>query len=315
MESNQAYPCFNFDPEPHVHQRYQETPVQNKDNMGSYQAYPSFNIDPEPHARQRIQETTLQNKLCRREAPPHSLLPFRDMAADKNGNPVPGTLVEHEGTYPFENDLYLCSQMAIQGTARPTHYHMLLDEAEVPANNFQDIVEPPPFQANLSGSMSSWTPYRITNDSLPFQTPDSPGSRYAGSRYDEMGFGPEFQPHEIDLQPMWLPSADAVAPMPQVDYEKVEALWMAATCKELIVYCKERGIKTSRTRTRDEFVKLALPVLPGVDCWALSKVALRERCKAHNVALPPDTQYDSKAVMARKLTEDDAKCGLWWWRG
>ena len=278
--------------------------------MGSNQAYPYFDFDPEPHARQSIQETPVQNKRYRREAPLHSLPHFRDMAADKNGNLVPGTLVELDVTYPFENDLYSCSHMAIQGTARPTHHHMLLDEADVLAKKFQNIVEPPPFQASLSGSTSLWTPYRNMNDYLPLQTPDPPGSRYAGSRYDEMGFDPEFQPQGIELQPMWLPTADAVAPMPQMDYEKVEALWMSATCKELIVYCKERGIKTSRTRKRDEFVRLAQPVLPGVDCWALSKAELRERCRAHDVALPSDTQYDSKAVMARKLTEDDAKCGI-----
>ena len=77
--------------------------------------------------------------------------------------------------------------------------------------------------------------------------------------------------------------------MPQVDYEKVEAVYLSATCKELIVYCKERVIKTSRTRKMDEYVRLAQPVLSGVDCWALSNVELRARCKAHNVALPHDT--------------------------
>ena len=62
------------------------------------------------------------------------------MAADKNGNPVPGTLVEHDVTHPFENDIYLCSHVAIQGTARPTHYHMLMDEADVPVEKFQKML-------------------------------------------------------------------------------------------------------------------------------------------------------------------------------
>ena len=52
-------------------------------------------------------------------------------AADRNGNPVPGVLVERDVTHPFENDFYLCSHNALQGTARPTHYHVLMDEANM----------------------------------------------------------------------------------------------------------------------------------------------------------------------------------------
>ena len=61
-------------------------------------------------------------------------------AADKNGNPLPGTIVDRDVTHPFENDVYLCSHVAIQGTARPTHYHMLMDEANVPADKFQALL-------------------------------------------------------------------------------------------------------------------------------------------------------------------------------
>ena len=61
-------------------------------------------------------------------------------AADKNMNPVPGTLVEKDVTHPFENDIYLCSHAAIQGTARPTHYHMLMDEAKVNIDKFQAML-------------------------------------------------------------------------------------------------------------------------------------------------------------------------------
>jgi Piwi domain len=35
----------------------------------------------------------------------------------------------------------LCSHAAIQGTARPTHYHVLLDEAKVPRNIFQVCIQ------------------------------------------------------------------------------------------------------------------------------------------------------------------------------
>lgn len=66
--------------------------------------------------------------------------PPQGPAGDKNGNPLPGTLVERDVTHPFENDLYLCSHVAIQGTARPTHYHMLMDEANLPVEKFQTLL-------------------------------------------------------------------------------------------------------------------------------------------------------------------------------
>jgi len=47
---------------------------------------------------------------------------------DKNGNPIPGTLVETGCTHPFEFDFYLNSHVAIKGTARPVHYHVLLND-------------------------------------------------------------------------------------------------------------------------------------------------------------------------------------------
>ena len=61
-------------------------------------------------------------------------------AADKNGNPMPGTIVDRDVTHPFENDIYLCSHVAIQGTTRPTHYYMLMDEANVPVDRFQALL-------------------------------------------------------------------------------------------------------------------------------------------------------------------------------
>lgn len=61
-------------------------------------------------------------------------------AADNNGNPVPGTIVERDVTHPHEYDMYLCSHKAIQGTARPTHYHILMDEANVSPDEFQKFL-------------------------------------------------------------------------------------------------------------------------------------------------------------------------------
>ncbi|MCJ1311005.1 hypothetical protein MMC25_004675 [Agyrium rufum] len=61
-------------------------------------------------------------------------------AADKNGNPCPGVLVERDVTSPFEYDFYLNSHSAIQGTARPTHYHVLRDEAKYPPAQLQNMI-------------------------------------------------------------------------------------------------------------------------------------------------------------------------------
>lgn len=59
---------------------------------------------------------------------------------DKNGNPFPGTIVETEVTHPFHYDFYLCSHFALQGTARPVHYHVLLDEINMPVDMLQTMI-------------------------------------------------------------------------------------------------------------------------------------------------------------------------------
>ncbi|KAG6357971.1 hypothetical protein INS49_013854 [Diaporthe citri] len=61
-------------------------------------------------------------------------------AGDKNGNPLPGTIIEHEVTHPFHFDFYLCSHVAIQGTARPVHYHVLHDEIQYPVDKLQAMI-------------------------------------------------------------------------------------------------------------------------------------------------------------------------------
>lgn len=65
---------------------------------------------------------------------------FFPQKGDKNGNALPGTLVEKEVTHPFMWDFYLCSHVAIQGTARPVHYHVLLDEMNMSANELQKMI-------------------------------------------------------------------------------------------------------------------------------------------------------------------------------
>ncbi|KAA8544172.1 hypothetical protein F0562_022192 [Nyssa sinensis] len=49
-------------------------------------------------------------------------------STDRSGNILPGTVVDTHICHPSEFDFYLCSHAGIQGTSRPTHYHVLYDE-------------------------------------------------------------------------------------------------------------------------------------------------------------------------------------------
>lgn len=59
---------------------------------------------------------------------------------DRNGNALPGTVVEREVTHPFHYDFYLCSHVAIQGTARPVHYNVIHDEIKMPPAALQEMI-------------------------------------------------------------------------------------------------------------------------------------------------------------------------------
>ncbi|KXJ89453.1 piwi domain-containing protein [Microdochium bolleyi] len=61
-------------------------------------------------------------------------------SADRNNNPLPGTVVEHTATHPHHYDFYLCSHVAIQGTARPVHYIVIYDEAKVEPAKLQKMI-------------------------------------------------------------------------------------------------------------------------------------------------------------------------------
>ncbi|KAL6647561.1 hypothetical protein ACP70R_014998 [Stipagrostis hirtigluma subsp. patula] len=56
---------------------------------------------------------------------------------DKSGNILPGTVVDTKICHPSEFDFYLCSHAGIQGTSRPTHYHVLYDENRFSADALQ----------------------------------------------------------------------------------------------------------------------------------------------------------------------------------
>ncbi|KAH6826003.1 Argonaute family protein [Perilla frutescens var. hirtella] len=56
---------------------------------------------------------------------------------DRSGNILPGTVVDTKICHPNEFDFYLCSHAGIQGTSRPTHYHVLHDENNFSADGLQ----------------------------------------------------------------------------------------------------------------------------------------------------------------------------------
>ncbi|KAI1709334.1 piwi domain-containing protein [Ditylenchus destructor] len=54
-------------------------------------------------------------------------------------NIPPGTTVDVGITHPTEFDFYLCSHAGIQGTSRPSHYHVLWDDNNLSADELQQL--------------------------------------------------------------------------------------------------------------------------------------------------------------------------------
>ncbi|KAI1316177.1 eukaryotic translation initiation factor 2C, 2 [Mortierella claussenii] len=65
--------------------------------------------------------------------------PTRREEADRIGNCMAGTVVDTGIVHPFEFDFYLQSHAGLQGTSRPTHYHVLYDENRFTADLLQDF--------------------------------------------------------------------------------------------------------------------------------------------------------------------------------
>ncbi|KAL4918543.1 Piwi domain-containing protein [Aspergillus aurantiobrunneus] len=61
-------------------------------------------------------------------------------SADKNGNPLPGTLIERDVTSPHDWDFLLYSHIALQGTSRPVHYHVVLDEIKHRPQELENMI-------------------------------------------------------------------------------------------------------------------------------------------------------------------------------
>jgi hypothetical protein len=57
----------------------------------------------------------------------------------RTGNCPSGTVIETTIVHPFEFDFYLQSHTSSQGTSRPAHYHVLLDENGFNADSLQTL--------------------------------------------------------------------------------------------------------------------------------------------------------------------------------
>jgi len=57
----------------------------------------------------------------------------------KSGNIPAGTTVDSVITHPTEYDFYLCSHAGIQGTSRPSHYHVLWDDNNFASDDIQTL--------------------------------------------------------------------------------------------------------------------------------------------------------------------------------
>ncbi|GMH40844.1 hypothetical protein BSKO_08748 [Bryopsis sp. KO-2023] len=56
------------------------------------------------------------------------LFPQNSREGDRNGNVVPGTIVDSGIVGPKDFEFFLNSQAGIQGTNKPAHYRVLVDE-------------------------------------------------------------------------------------------------------------------------------------------------------------------------------------------
>jgi len=57
----------------------------------------------------------------------------------KSGNVLAGTVVDKGINHPKEGDFYLVSHEGIQGTSRPTHYHVIWDDNNMSADNMEKL--------------------------------------------------------------------------------------------------------------------------------------------------------------------------------
>jgi eukaryotic translation initiation factor 2C len=65
--------------------------------------------------------------------------PTEASAADRDGNPRPGTVVDRGVTAVYDFDFFLQAHGGLQGTTRPTHYYVVHDEIKFKADELQGL--------------------------------------------------------------------------------------------------------------------------------------------------------------------------------
>ncbi|KAI9470927.1 MAG: Piwi domain-containing protein [Benjaminiella poitrasii] len=65
--------------------------------------------------------------------------PIETRDADRTGNCMPGTVIDTDIVHPFEFDFYLQAHAGLQGTSRPTHYHVLHDDNKFTSDSLQEL--------------------------------------------------------------------------------------------------------------------------------------------------------------------------------
>jgi len=58
---------------------------------------------------------------------------------DRSENSLAGTVIEETITHPTEYDFFLQTQAGLQGTSRPTHYHVIHDDNKISSDELQGL--------------------------------------------------------------------------------------------------------------------------------------------------------------------------------
>eukprot|EP00456_Euglypha_rotunda_P009045 TRINITY_DN11918_c0_g1_i6.p1 TRINITY_DN11918_c0_g1~~TRINITY_DN11918_c0_g1_i6.p1 ORF type:complete len:215 (+),score=36.34 TRINITY_DN11918_c0_g1_i6:47-646(+) len=64
----------------------------------------------------------------------HTRLFPDEQQGDREGRLLAGTVVDTTICSPHDFDFFLCSHAGLKGTSKPTHYHVLYDEAKFPTD-------------------------------------------------------------------------------------------------------------------------------------------------------------------------------------
>ncbi|KAJ4980483.1 hypothetical protein NE237_031320 [Protea cynaroides] len=68
------------------------------------------------------------------------LFPMDERQGARNGNVIPGTVVDTTIVQRWEFDFYLCSHYGLLGTSKPTHYYCLWDDHKFSSDQLQQII-------------------------------------------------------------------------------------------------------------------------------------------------------------------------------